>query len=211
MFFCHIWICTSCLGWQQNIEAEIYSPSPPNVFTVRHAFIYFLCLIANIQSISSASASFLSMNVEDIQECLKTSSSKLHKILKSIETKFDILKRKTCLLGVRVVLNVDRVISFALSLLPCLLRRVGARFSYSKQFLGFNFIRLRRRIWREHIYSGNPQTGRGDLGIRGNIWIKKSNKRRLGGKREEGISFHISAIQLPQIAWIVRRRIQKSF
>ena len=46
----------------------------------------------------------------------------------------------------------------------------------------------------KHIYSGNPQTGGGDLGIRGNIWIKKSNKRRSREKR----SFHILPIPLSQ-------------
>ena len=62
-------------------------PPPPNVFTVRRAFIYFLCLIDNIQSISSASAFFICMYVQDILECLKISFSKAAQMITKKELK----------------------------------------------------------------------------------------------------------------------------
>ena len=46
------------------IQTQKYIPSNNvSIARVRPAFIYFLCLIANIQSIFSASASFIWMNV----------------------------------------------------------------------------------------------------------------------------------------------------
>ena len=84
----------SISGWQPNTELILRctkyiscTPAPPNVFTVRRAFIYFLCLIDNIQSISSANASFICMYVQDIQECLKISSSKAAQMITKKELK----------------------------------------------------------------------------------------------------------------------------
>ena len=58
-----------------------------------------------------------------------------------------------------------------------------AGFSYSKQFLGFNFIRA--ADLEKHIYSGNPQTGRGDLGIRGNILLTDCYPVSIWGQKWE--------------------------
>ena len=81
---------------------------------------------------------------------------------------------------------LTKFISFAFVLLPCL-RRAGAhgRLFIFKTVSRFQFYP--EPDLEKHIYSGNPQTGRGDLGIRGNIWIKKSNKRRPGKKRRRDI------------------------
>ena len=93
------------------------------------------------------------------------------------------------------VLNVDRVISFALSWLPCL-RRVGV--------LGglFIFKTVSRFQFYPSAGSGEthllrkPPDREGRFGNKGkHLDQEKQQKTALGGK-EERISFHISAIQL---------------
>ena len=178
---------------QPNTEAKIWFLHPPgplpqmfSPWDVR-SFIFFASLLLFNQYLRPAHLLFLSM-FKRSRNAWKYLLIFCTKILNSdtinkIKT-FNCLKREMSSIVERV-LNVDRVISFALSWLPCL-RRVGV--------LGGLFIF--KTVSRFQFYpsggSGEthllrkPPDRRGDLGIRGNIWIKKSNKRLRWGEKKNG-------------------------